>query len=58
MMLDLEHMDDESLERLRDIYERLASRQGCMTKKEPDHLWLTGVMNHSVRVRFLATRRT
>lgn len=26
MMLDLEHMDDESLKRLRDIYERLGSQ--------------------------------
>lgn len=30
MMLDLEHMDDESLERLREI----SSRQGWMTKKD------------------------
>jgi low affinity Fe/Cu permease len=28
MMLDLEHMDDESLECLRDIYERLAVGKG------------------------------
>ena len=33
MMLDLEHMDDESLKRLRDIYERLGS-QGRSDKKE------------------------
>jgi len=26
MMLDLEHMDDESLKRLHDIYERLGSQ--------------------------------
>jgi hypothetical protein len=26
MMLDLEHMDDESLKRLRDIYERLGNQ--------------------------------
>lgn len=30
MMLDLEHMDDESLECLREI----SSRQGWMTKKD------------------------
>ena len=33
MMLDLEHMDDESLKRLRDIYERLGS-QARTDKKE------------------------
>jgi low affinity Fe/Cu permease len=33
MMLDLEHMDDESLKRLRDIYERLGS-QARTEKKE------------------------
>jgi low affinity Fe/Cu permease len=33
MMLDLEHMDDESLKRLRDIYERLGS-QARSDKKE------------------------
>ena len=33
MMLDLEHMDDESLKRLRDIYERLGS-QTRTDKKE------------------------
>jgi low affinity Fe/Cu permease len=32
MMLDLEHMDDESLKRLRDIYERLGSQ--ARTDKE------------------------
>jgi low affinity Fe/Cu permease len=33
MMLDLEHMDDESLKRLRDIYDRLGS-QARSDKKE------------------------
>jgi low affinity Fe/Cu permease len=33
MMLDLEHMDDENLQRLRDIYERLGS-QARGEKKE------------------------
>jgi low affinity Fe/Cu permease len=33
MMLDLEHMDDESLKRLRDIYERLGS-EARTDKKE------------------------
>ena len=33
MMLDLEHMDDESLKRLRDIYERLGN-QARIDKKE------------------------
>ena len=33
LMLDLEHMDDESLKRLRDIYERLGS-QASTDKKE------------------------
>ena len=34
MMLDLEHMDDENLQRLRDIYERLGS-QARGDNKEP-----------------------
>ena len=33
VMLDLEHMDDENLQRLRDIYERLGS-QARGEKKE------------------------
>ena len=33
MMLDLEHMDDESLKRLRDIYERLGN-QAMIDKNE------------------------
>ena len=33
MMLELEHMDDESLKRLRDIYERFGSQAGT-DKKE------------------------
>ncbi len=33
MMLDLEHMDDENLQRLRDIYERMG-RQARGKKKE------------------------
>ncbi len=34
MMLDLEHMDDESLKRLRDIYERLGNQaRGEKTEK-------------------------
>jgi low affinity Fe/Cu permease len=33
MMLDLEHMDDESLKRLRDIYERLGSEARTDTKE-------------------------
>jgi hypothetical protein len=32
-MLDLEHMDDESLKRLRDIYERLGSEARTDTKE-------------------------
>ena len=35
MMLDLEHMDDESLKRLRDIYERLGTQARGEDKQEP-----------------------
>ena len=35
MMLDLEHMDDESLKRLRDIYERLGTRARGEEKENP-----------------------
>jgi low affinity Fe/Cu permease len=35
MMLDLEHMDDESLQRLRDIYERLGTQARGEDKEKP-----------------------
>ena len=35
MMLDLEHMDDESLKRLRDIYERLGTQARGEDKEKP-----------------------
>ncbi len=35
MMLDLEHMDDESLQRLRDIYERLGTQARGEDKENP-----------------------
>jgi low affinity Fe/Cu permease len=35
MMLDLEHMDDESLKRLRDIYERLGNQARGEDKEKP-----------------------
>ncbi len=34
MMLDLEHMDDENLQRLRDIYERLGSQARGENKEQ------------------------
>jgi hypothetical protein len=34
MMLDLEHMDDENLNRLRDIFERLGSHAGPEKKEK------------------------
>jgi hypothetical protein len=39
MMLDLEHMDDESLKRLRDIYERLGSQARTTRKKSLDPIY-------------------
>jgi low affinity Fe/Cu permease len=35
MMLDLEHMDDESLKRLREIYERLGTQARGQKKENP-----------------------
>lgn len=35
MMLDLEHMDDESLNRLREIYERLGTQARGEEKENP-----------------------
>ena len=35
MMLDLEHMDDESLKRLRDLYERLGSQARSDKTEKP-----------------------
>ena len=35
MMLDLEHMDDESLKRLREIYERLGTQARGEEKENP-----------------------
>lgn len=38
MMLDLEHMDDESLNRLREITRGWALKREARKKKTPDHV--------------------
>ena len=47
MMLDLEHMDDESLKRLRDIYERLGSQARTDKKENFDLIYHLLRLTHS-----------
>jgi low affinity Fe/Cu permease len=46
MMLDLEHMDDESLKRLRDIYEKLGSQARTTRKNKLDPIYLLVGLKH------------
>jgi hypothetical protein len=46
MMLDLEHMDDESLKRLHDIYERLGVKRDSTRTKKLDLTYPLVGLNH------------